>query len=60
LLPVFANKKLSPLTLTNAVTETGIGLMTTFLLPFELAGILLLIALIGAALISGSKPTQKR
>jgi NADH-quinone oxidoreductase subunit J len=39
----------------NAVTETGMNLMGPFLLPFELAGILLLIALIGAAIISTTK-----
>jgi NADH:ubiquinone oxidoreductase subunit 6 (subunit J) len=32
----------------------GVGLMTDYVLPFELAGILLLVALIGAAWLSGS------
>jgi NADH:ubiquinone oxidoreductase subunit 6 (subunit J) len=41
----------------NAVTETGTQLMSTFVLPFEIAGILLLVSLIGAAVLSsvGSK-----
>ena len=33
----------------------GLTLMTTFLLPFEIAGILLLIALVGAAVIASHK-----
>ncbi len=36
----------------NYVAEIGISLMTTFVLPFELIAILLLVALIGAAKIA--------
>jgi NADH:ubiquinone oxidoreductase subunit 6 (subunit J) len=38
----------------NAVTATGIQLMSTYVLPFEIAGILMLIALLGAAVITTS------
>jgi NADH:ubiquinone oxidoreductase subunit 6 (subunit J) len=37
---------------TDRITETGKLLMTHYLLPFELAGILLLVSLIGAAVVS--------
>ena len=41
--------------------EFGIALMTDFVLPFEVAGIVLLTALIGAAIISSFKdPAAKR
>jgi NADH-quinone oxidoreductase subunit J len=36
----------------SSVSGIGIGLMTDFVLPFEVAGILLLVALIGAAYIA--------
>lgn len=39
-------------------SELGKQLMTTYLLPFELAGVLLLVALIGAAVIAGGKERQ--
>jgi NADH:ubiquinone oxidoreductase subunit 6 (subunit J) len=42
----------------DSVSLTGMALMTNMLLPFELAGILLLIALIGAAIISTESKTQ--
>lgn len=34
------------------VQQTGISLMTDFILPFEIAGLLLLVALVGAAVIT--------
>ncbi|ELR70528.1 NADH-ubiquinone oxidoreductase chain J [Fulvivirga imtechensis AK7] len=40
---------------TNNVQQLGIGLMSDYILPFEVAAILLLIALIGAATIAGYK-----
>ena len=46
----------------NALKEIrtiGIALMTEFVLPFEVAGILLLVALIGAAIIASSTNTKK-
>jgi NADH:ubiquinone oxidoreductase subunit 6 (subunit J) len=43
----------------NTVTETGLQLMSTFVLPFEVAGLLLLIALIGAAVIASSIKSKK-
>lgn len=36
----------------------GVGLMSDYLLPFEIAAVLLLIALIGAAVIAGKKEGQ--
>lgn len=39
------------------VENTGVLLMTEYALPFELAGILLLVSLIGAALIAADKST---
>lgn len=53
-------KKESVLISQNAVTETGIELLSTFILPFELAGLLLLIALIGAAVITSSINKSKK
>jgi NADH:ubiquinone oxidoreductase subunit 6 (subunit J) len=39
----------------STVAGIGIGLMTDFVLPFEIAGILLMVALLGAAYIAGRK-----
>ncbi len=39
----------------STVPNIGISLMTDFVLPFELAGILLMVALLGAAYIAGRK-----
>ena len=44
----------------NTVTSTGMEIMTEFVLPFEVAGIMLLIALIGAAVISAPGDKQKK
>ena len=41
------------------INTIGVGLMTEFVLPFEVAGILLLIALIGAAIIASSTNAKK-
>lgn len=41
------------------ISTIGISFMTTFSLPFELAGILLLVALIGAAVISSFAKPKK-
>jgi NADH:ubiquinone oxidoreductase subunit 6 (subunit J) len=38
------------------ITQIGVNLMTVFVLPFEIAGILLLVALLGAAATATSKP----
>ncbi|MBT1702723.1 NADH-quinone oxidoreductase subunit J family protein [Chryseosolibacter indicus] len=40
----------------NLVSKTGVELMTNYVLPFELAGLLLLMALIGAAVTTRSTP----
>ncbi len=42
-----------------AINSIGFGLMTDFVLPFEVAGILLLIALIGAAVIASTIKSKK-
>jgi len=39
----------------SSIPAIGIGLMTDFLLPFEIAGILLMVALMGAAFIASRK-----
>ncbi|MEO1053801.1 MAG: NADH-quinone oxidoreductase subunit J [Bacteroidota bacterium] len=41
-------------TQSSDVNNLGISLMSDYILPFEIAGILLLVALIGAALIAGT------
>jgi NADH:ubiquinone oxidoreductase subunit 6 (subunit J) len=41
------------------INTIGVALMTEFALPFEVAGILLLVALIGAAIIASSTKTKK-
>jgi NADH:ubiquinone oxidoreductase subunit 6 (subunit J) len=43
----------------DSVTSTGLNLMTSHLLAFEVAGILLLIALIGAAVISSFEQDKR-
>lgn len=51
----FGEKKIPAVeTPRDTIGETGIELMTSYLLPFELAGILLLMALIGAAVVATS------
>jgi NADH:ubiquinone oxidoreductase subunit 6 (subunit J) len=42
-------------TLPDGVTTVGIALMTDYALPFEVAGILLLVSLIGASIIASTK-----
>jgi|SRR6478736_2722383 len=44
-----------PLTKANNITEVGISMMSDYVAPFELAGILLLITLIGASIMSSVK-----
>jgi NADH:ubiquinone oxidoreductase subunit 6 (subunit J) len=39
------------------ITQIGADLMTVFVLPFEIAGILLLVALLGAAATATANPT---
>lgn len=39
----------------STVASIGVSLMTDFVLPFEVAGILLMVALLGAAYIAGKK-----
>jgi NADH:ubiquinone oxidoreductase subunit 6 (subunit J) len=47
----FSTAKLAP---EKSIHTFGTGLMSDFILPFEIAGILLLVALIGAAVIASS------
>jgi NADH:ubiquinone oxidoreductase subunit 6 (subunit J) len=44
-----------PLQASNSVNEIGIALMRDFVAPFEIAGLLLLVSLIGAAIIASFK-----
>lgn len=53
---VFSTVKPSPET---SLHTFGTGLMSDFILPFEISGILLLIALIGAAVVSSSIKSKK-
>jgi NADH:ubiquinone oxidoreductase subunit 6 (subunit J) len=43
----------------HTVNKIGIGLMSDFVVPFEIAGILLLVALIGAAVTASSVKSKK-
>lgn len=44
----------------TAINKVGILLMTDYMLPFEIAGLLLLVALVGAAVVASSlRSTQK-
>jgi NADH-quinone oxidoreductase subunit J len=43
----------------KVINHVGIGLMTDYVLPFEVAGILLLVALIGAAIIASTIKSKK-
>ena len=45
---------------TGNVLNIGIGLFTEYLLPFELAGILLLMAIVGATSVAKQVTTQRR
>jgi NADH:ubiquinone oxidoreductase subunit 6 (subunit J) len=42
----------------NTIESIGMNLLTTHLIPFEIAGILLLVALIGAAVIASHKSKE--
>jgi len=44
---------------TNNINVLGIGLMSDYILPFEIAAILLLLALVGAATIASNKSIKK-
>jgi len=55
----FDTNPISSSTGINSLNTIGIGLMTDFALPFEVAAILLLVALIGAAIIASSTKTKK-
>jgi NADH:ubiquinone oxidoreductase subunit 6 (subunit J) len=48
-----------PSTEVTDIRTIGVGLMTDYALPFEVAGILLLVALIGAAIIASTTKTNK-
>lgn len=43
----------------NNINQIGVGVMSDFVLPFEIAAILLLIALIGAATLAGKRSIKK-
>jgi len=43
----------------NSINPVGIALMSDFVLPFEVAGVLLLVALVGAAVIASSTKSKK-
>ena len=43
----------------NNISQIGIGLITDYILPFELAAVLLLVALIGAATVAAKEKNDK-
>lgn len=45
--------------MSNIIKYIGINMMTTYLIPFEIAAVLLLIALIGAAVLSEKRKQEK-
>ncbi len=47
-------------TQTNDVRQIGMLLMSDYLIPFEIAGVLLLLALIGATVIAGRKKEEEQ
>lgn len=56
----FYQQKISPqLSAYNPIQQTGILLMSDYVLPFEVAGILLLAALLGAAVTASSFNSKK-
>jgi NADH:ubiquinone oxidoreductase subunit 6 (subunit J) len=55
----FATNPQIPNTAEGQLEQTGVALMSTFSLPFEISGVLLLIALIGGAMVSSDKPDIK-
>jgi NADH:ubiquinone oxidoreductase subunit 6 (subunit J) len=48
-----------PAVMPDNLKVVGLSLMSDFLLPFEIAGVLLLVALLGAIIISSSAKTDK-
>ena len=48
----WAVKEVSPLATPNTIVELGNSLLTTYLLPFELISVLLLMSMVGAAIVS--------
>lgn len=44
----------------NSINRIGVALMSDFVLPFEIAGVLLLVVLIGAAVTASSYNTRKQ
>jgi NADH:ubiquinone oxidoreductase subunit 6 (subunit J) len=44
----------------NAIEKTGMNLLSEYALPFELAGLLLLVVLIGAATIASPSGNAKK
>lgn len=56
----FSNQKIEGRIDGSVVVKTGTELMTTYVLPFELAGLLLLMALVGAAVITASIKESKK
>jgi NADH:ubiquinone oxidoreductase subunit 6 (subunit J) len=59
ILPTFENARHFEV-IGNSVYKTGLNMMSAYVLPFELAGLLLLVALIGAAITSSSPDKTKK
>lgn len=57
----FYNSQAQPqVTTHNSINKMGIALMSDFVLPFEIAGVLLLVVLIGAAVTASSYNIRKQ
>ena len=56
----YSNNQTSPEQQYTTINQIGVLLMTDYMLPFEVAGLLLLIALVGAAIVASSfRSTEK-
>lgn len=54
----FVNAQLTPLTSETTSKEIGVALITTHVLPFEIASVILLVAIVGAAMMARRERTN--
>ncbi len=54
----FVNSQLTPLTAETTSKEIGAALITTHVLPFEIASVILLVAIVGAAMMARRERTS--
>jgi NADH-quinone oxidoreductase subunit J len=58
--PFPSPKAQAPITTTSPIDTVGISLFSEYMLPFEIAGVLLLISLIGASIIASTINIKKK